>query len=147
MFETSLALSDAIRSFDLTFLTAGALSATGLLHIDDISAALAAAPLLAGDYNEDGNVDAADYVVWRKTGSSQAGYDLWRANFGRTVGAATGTRHTATPGAGSAAPVAASSPRLGEPTAAVPEPGLMTLLFTGVVLHILWRRPSVALRH
>ena len=43
---------------------------------------------LAGDYNGDGAVDAADYVVWRKTGGGQAGYDLWRTNFGRTVGAA-----------------------------------------------------------
>ncbi|HEX2477215.1 MAG TPA: hypothetical protein VHK01_20840 [Lacipirellulaceae bacterium] len=38
------------------------------------------------DYNGDGVVDAADYVVWRKYDGSQAGYDLWRANFGATVG-------------------------------------------------------------
>jgi hypothetical protein len=41
---------------------------------------------LDGDYNGDGSVDAADYVVWRKTMGSQSGYDLWRANFGRTAG-------------------------------------------------------------
>jgi hypothetical protein len=42
---------------------------------------------LPGDFNQDGVVDAADYVVWRKTDGTQAGYDLWRANFGRTTGA------------------------------------------------------------
>jgi hypothetical protein len=55
------------------------------------------------DFNEDGTVDAADYVVWRKTrgatgiGSAADGdnnglvdghdYQVWRANFGRIVGA------------------------------------------------------------
>jgi hypothetical protein len=100
MFETSLAIADGIRSFDLTFLTGGVLSAMGSLFIDDISAALAPAPpLLAGDYNDDGTVDAADYVVWRKSfGGSvlanetvslgsvdQADFDAWKANFGNTA--------------------------------------------------------------
>jgi hypothetical protein len=58
---------------------------------------------LPGDFNADGSVDAADYVLWRTklgttyplnsngndTGASagivdSADYDLWRANFGRT---------------------------------------------------------------
>jgi hypothetical protein len=39
-----------------------------------------------GDYNGDVSVDAADYVVWRKTDGTQPGYDKWRANFGRTAG-------------------------------------------------------------
>ncbi|HEY3394287.1 MAG TPA: hypothetical protein VGK58_16355, partial [Lacipirellulaceae bacterium] len=56
-----------------------------------------------GDYNQDGNVDAADYVVWRNllgasgvlaySGADGNGdgvvddedYGVWRANFGRTV--------------------------------------------------------------
>ncbi len=37
---------------------------------------------LPGDFNNDGAVDAADYAVWRKSGGSPAGYDLWRAHFG-----------------------------------------------------------------
>jgi hypothetical protein len=41
---------------------------------------------LDGDYNGDGSVDAADYVVWRKTDVTQPGYNLWRQNFGRTAG-------------------------------------------------------------
>jgi hypothetical protein len=42
-----------------------------------------------GDYNQDGTVDAADYVVWRDglgTAYTPADYDVWRANFGRTAG-------------------------------------------------------------
>ena len=56
---------------------------------------------LAGDYNGNGVVDAADYVLWRRamtTGAalphdaspesvSNADYELWRANFGATGGA------------------------------------------------------------
>jgi hypothetical protein len=41
------------------------------------------APELHGDYNDDGKVDAADYVVWRKNDGTQSDYDMWRANFGR----------------------------------------------------------------
>jgi hypothetical protein len=41
-------------------------------------------PRLDGDFNDDGIVDSADYVVWQKTSGSvnQAGYNTWRANFG-----------------------------------------------------------------
>jgi hypothetical protein len=43
-------------------------------------------PALAmpGDYNGDGTVDAADYVVWRKIDGTQGGYNAWRTNFGRS---------------------------------------------------------------
>jgi hypothetical protein len=41
--------------------------------------------MLAGDFNEDGAVDAADYVVWRESDGSQDEYNSWRANFGRTT--------------------------------------------------------------
>lgn len=37
---------------------------------------------LGGDFNTDGKVDTADYVVWRDNNMSQAAYNLWRANFG-----------------------------------------------------------------
>jgi len=37
---------------------------------------------LPGDINGDNVVDAADYVLWRKNGGSQASYNDWRANFG-----------------------------------------------------------------
>jgi hypothetical protein len=40
---------------------------------------------LAGDFNFNGVVDAADYVVWRKANGTQASFDVWRATFGRTA--------------------------------------------------------------
>jgi hypothetical protein len=69
-----------------------------------VPAALAinAAAFLPGDYNHDDRVDAADYVVWKKTFGSttmlgadgsgnktvdQADYDVWRRNFGLAVSA------------------------------------------------------------
>ena len=45
------------------------------------------APGLAGDYNMDGTVDAADYVVWRRSDGSPSGYNVWRTNFGQGGGA------------------------------------------------------------
>ena len=57
-------------------------------------------PILPGDHNDDGKVDAADYIVWRKNqgtrntlpndpnggtiGATQ--YNTWRANFGEMAG-------------------------------------------------------------
>jgi hypothetical protein len=39
-----------------------------------------------GDYNSDGNVNAADYVTWRKNpsanGGTPGGYNTWKQNFG-----------------------------------------------------------------
>ena len=43
---------------------------------------------LGGDFNYDGRVDAADYVIWRNgLGSNHvpAEYDTWRANFGKQI--------------------------------------------------------------
>ncbi len=46
-----------------------------------------APPLVAaGDFNDDGSVNAADYVVWRKNGSPAGGYDEFLQNFGNTYG-------------------------------------------------------------
>jgi hypothetical protein len=55
---------------------------------------------LAGDYNGNGTVDAADYVVWRDGPAAPDGYTLWRANFGAGGGVA---------GAASAVPEPATS--------------------------------------
>jgi autotransporter-associated beta strand protein len=41
---------------------------------------------LPGDYNGNGVVDAADYVVWRKNDGTSTGYNTWRAHFGQTAG-------------------------------------------------------------
>jgi hypothetical protein len=81
---------------------------------------------LAGDYDANGEVDSADYVVWRKTLSSttdpradgnhdgvvdQADYDLWRANFGR-IGAAGSSISAAAPSANQRARAAAAGSAL-----------------------------------
>ncbi len=69
------------------------------------------AALLAGDYNRDGVVDAADYVVWRRTygtsvtpfdgadgdGSGTVGdedYPVWMTHFGDTSGSTAGATTT-----------------------------------------------------
>lgn len=49
-----------------------------ILTVVGISAAL------DGDFNLDGKVDAADYVLWRKKGGSEIDYGKWRTNFGET---------------------------------------------------------------
>ncbi|HEY3391105.1 MAG TPA: PEP-CTERM sorting domain-containing protein [Lacipirellulaceae bacterium] len=63
---------------------------------------------LPGDYNNDGKVDAADYVVWRKTNGTQAGYNLWRTNFGRTAGSGSALSGAAVPEPGTFMLVAAA---------------------------------------
>ena len=48
---------------------------------------------LAGDFNLDGKVDAADYVVWRKNVNNvytTADFNLWRAHHGQTAGSGSG---------------------------------------------------------
>lgn len=115
MFETTISLPDGVQSLDLTFLTGGAGSALGSFYIDDISAQVLSALAVTGDYNHNGVVDAADYVLWRAsagaTGSGRAAdgnsdgvvnqldYDLWRQHFGQTSGAATHTAAIAEPAA------------------------------------------------
>jgi len=70
-------------------------------------------PTTTGDYNQNGVVDAADYVLWRKTlnetvampgdgadgdrsGTIDAGdYDFWRGRFGNIVTTSTGSSRSA----------------------------------------------------
>ena len=52
---------------------------------------------LTGDYNSDGSVDAADYVVWRKNDGTPDEYNTWRTNFGRTSALAHGSALAAVP--------------------------------------------------
>lgn len=75
---------------------------TQVVQLYDLSISLVAqATLLAGDFNNDGSVDAADYTIWRnQLGRSGTGlladgnsdsrvdaadYDIWKANFGRQL--------------------------------------------------------------
>jgi hypothetical protein len=60
-----------------------------------------AATNLPGDYNADGKVDAADYVMWRNDpsafGDDPAGYSTWRAHFGETAGSGSSLSSAAVP--------------------------------------------------
>jgi hypothetical protein len=40
--------------------------------------------LLDGDYNQDGKVDAADYIVYRKSQGLLGSYATWRQHFGES---------------------------------------------------------------
>jgi hypothetical protein len=88
---------------------------------------------LAGDYNGDGRVNAADYSVWRNSlGQSGSGlaadgngdthvdnadYDLWKLHFGEVFGGGSGETS------------------LG----ATPEPGSQLLLVVGLMLLLVGR--------
>jgi T5SS/PEP-CTERM-associated repeat protein len=78
--------------------------------------------VLPGDYNGNGIVDAADYVVWRKTDGNQEGYNLWRTNFGRTVGSGSGAT--------------------GSASAAVPEPAGILMVLTASLAGLFCGRSS-----
>ncbi|HEY2760904.1 MAG TPA: hypothetical protein VGI75_09175, partial [Pirellulales bacterium] len=59
---------------------------------------------LSGDYDHNGIVDAADYVVWRMGNGTQSQYDAWRANYGNSTSAGAGSSTNAlTNGDGAAA--------------------------------------------
>ncbi|HEX2477502.1 MAG TPA: hypothetical protein VHK01_22285 [Lacipirellulaceae bacterium] len=78
---------------------------------------------LPGDFNADGTVDAADYVVWRKNVGGQfdeADYLAWRTNFGRSNG--TGANALA----------------------AVPEPSAFIALLVSVIVITLLSRKATA---
>jgi hypothetical protein len=101
----------------------------GLIEIP-IGFEVIAPPLLAGDYNDDGTVDAADYVVWRTNEGTQNTlpndpiggtigddqYSQWASNFGATA-----------PGSGSFN------------ANAVPEPGTWLLVAMGACLAVFRR--------
>jgi hypothetical protein len=77
-----------------------------------IGAPIPAAP---GDYNGNGIVDAADYVVWRKTDGTQVGYDTWLSHFGDMAGNGSVTSGT------------------------IPEPITLALVVTAMVFALLHR--------
>ena len=107
-------------------------SGPSVFAIDNFRIIKAVLPGVPGDYNENGTVDAADFVVWRNSigpntipndptsGTvDSTDYDFWKSRFGATTGA----------GSGSAL------------AAAVPEP---TTLFAGIIVLLaalpMWRR-------
>jgi hypothetical protein len=84
-------------------------------------------PFVPGDFDRDGRVDAADYIVWRKNVGQPSGtlpndntgvtigddqYNLWRSTFGN--------------------PAAGSGSELDANVGVVPEPSSITLLVLGL---------------
>jgi hypothetical protein len=80
------------------------------------------AATLPGDFNQDGAVDAADYVVWRKSGGPPGEYETWRSHFGQ------GTS-SATIGAGL--------------QSVTPEPATLSIVGTALLLILAHRRPHL----
>lgn len=81
--------------------------ANDIVHLDNVLVQTITPVAVAGDYNSDSVVDAADYTLWRdnlgsttytlanrspsNTGAiSQADYDFWQSRFGATSGAGAG---------------------------------------------------------
>ncbi|MCI0334884.1 MAG: hypothetical protein L0228_16850 [Planctomycetes bacterium] len=107
-------LSGTFDTLQLPMLAAGLEWDTSHLYVTGV---LSVVPMLPGDYNDDGAVDAADYVAWRKgvgVATTPANYDLWRTNFGRT--------------AGSGASVSTNG------FSQVPEPASVMLIVAGIVI-------------
>jgi autotransporter-associated beta strand protein len=78
-----------------------------------------------GDFNGNGTVDAADYVLWRKSYSGNTAlYDLWATHFGNTA-----------PGSGSGGGLGAS---------AVPEPSTFVLIALTMAPLLINQRRRVA---
>jgi hypothetical protein len=86
-----------------------------------------AEPVVPGDYNQNGTVDAADYVLWRKklgpgalaneggvsnNAVDEADYRFWRSRFGATV---------------------TNPPVIGSPPSTVPEPSAFLLVTIGAL--------------
>jgi hypothetical protein len=66
--------------------------------------------IIPGDFNRNGIVDAADYVVWRNSpsnfGGDPGGYNNWRANFRRTFGSGAAAVENSVPEPGNLVPLA-----------------------------------------
>jgi hypothetical protein len=113
------------------------LDAAGL---KDIGWTLGPVPGVNGDYNNNGKVDAADYVRWRdRLGQSfvlpndttpgtvtQADYTVWRNNFGASLGSGSGSAISG---------------------AAIPEPAAAVSITLGGILLSVLRLSRVAKRH
>jgi hypothetical protein len=102
--------------------TVSAFGPTAQATIDTIVRTNFSGTPVTADYNDDGVVDAADYVAWRKNptafGGIPNGYNDWVQQFGQT----------APPGAG------------GSVSVAVPEPAGVILLVFGLASVLSARR-------
>jgi hypothetical protein len=83
LMEPTANFTASVKRFELTNVDVAALRDLGWSTLPQL-----AAP--DGDYNNNGIIDAADYVVWRK-GQADGDYNLWRSNFGETVSGSGGS--------------------------------------------------------
>jgi hypothetical protein len=127
--------ASSIRSYERIVLGSALTNGDNAAYFDNVRVEFipAAAANVQGDYNGNGVVDGADYVIWRKGVAplpnevpgvtdgitTPEDYDAWRARFGNTSGSGSG---------------------LG--TAAVPEPTAVALLIIGVAALAADRRTS-----
>jgi hypothetical protein len=74
---------------------AGPAASSFSLVVNSISVVLQAIGL-PGDYNHNGTVDTADYVMWRKTDGTSIGYNTWRTHFGPSNGSGPAISRNAT---------------------------------------------------
>jgi hypothetical protein len=134
--KTVLNVGTTTRGYDNIALGSGLSNGANEAFFDNVSLVLDLAPepgTLDGDYNDDGKVDAADYVVWRQyAGTSlplpndphggeigQLQFDTWKANFGEME----------MPGSGS-----------GSTAGAVPEPAGLALAAIALAALVVRRR-------
>jgi T5SS/PEP-CTERM-associated repeat protein len=110
-FQILTAAGGVSGSLDLA--AAPALTGGMRWDLDITQNAVVVSVVATGDYNSNGIVDAADYVVWRNlAGQSGAGlaadgngsgvvdsadYEIWRSNFGRLVGSEASIATTSIP--------------------------------------------------
>jgi hypothetical protein len=101
-----------LRSVDAFGFNLGTHPNNALVSVDEIR--FSAVQGVQGDYNNNGVVDAADYVLWRNGGPLQnevdapgtvnaADYTAWRARFGSTSGSGSLSGSSAVPEPGTAA--------------------------------------------
>ena len=116
-FQILTATNGISGTFTLDFPTLGQLHGPfWTLIYSDSDVVLKLISPIAGDYNGNGIVDAADYTIWRdtlgsmtnlrangdNTGTSagvidQADYNIWKSNFGATAGSGAGAAKSAVP--------------------------------------------------
>lgn len=103
-----------LRLVDTSSISAngGAVATGGTSRVDNFTIYYHSMPGLPGDFNADGTVDAADYVMWRKD-NGVGSYADWAENFGASL-----------PGSGGD----------GDGGGSVPEPGAGLLAAVGICL-------------
>jgi hypothetical protein len=133
----TLAAGITSGSYPIRFITGNELGtgnavALPITLVDGSITVVPSGPSIAGDYNRNGLVDAADYGLWRKTmGQTGSGlvadgngnnlvdagdYSIWRANFGHSAGGS-----AVVPG--------------------IPEPATFVLLFAAIIVLLCGCRP------